>query len=73
MGPVFEELSGEYEGKLKFAKLNTEEEPELSNDFGIRGIPSLLFVKNGKEVDRIVGFAPKETLKLKIDEALSKL
>lgn len=73
MGPVFEELSGEYEGKLKFVKLNTEEEPELAGGFSIMGIPSLLIVKDGVEVDRIVGFAPKDTLKQKIDGVLSKL
>ena len=73
MGPVFEELSSEYEGKLKFAKLNTEDHPALAGQFGIQGIPSLLFLIDGKEVGRIVGFAPKEILKSKIDEALSKI
>lgn len=73
MGPVFEELSGEYEGKLKFVKLNTEEHPSLAGQFGIQGIPSLLFLKDGKEANRIVGFAPKDLLKSKIDNALSKL
>ncbi len=75
MGPVFEELSNseEYAGKLKFAKLDTEAHPELAGMFGIQGIPTLLFLKGGKEVDRIVGFAPKEMLKAKIDEALSRL
>ena len=60
MGPVFEELSGDYEGKLKFAKLNTEEHPNLAGQFSIQGIPSLLFLKDGEEVNRIVGFAPKD-------------
>lgn len=73
MGPVFEELSSEYEGKLKFAKLDTENHPQLAGQFGIQGIPSLLIMKEGKEVARIVGFAPKDLLKAKIDEALSKL
>ena len=73
MGPVFEELSGEYEGKLIFAKLNTEDHPELAGQFGIQGIPSLLFLKDGKEVNRIVGFAPKDLLKQKIDSALESM
>lgn len=75
MGPVFEELSNsdEYSDKLKFAKLNTEDHPELAGQFGIQGIPSLLFIKGGSEVDRIVGFAPKDMLKQKIDEAITKL
>ncbi|MBU1854248.1 MAG: thioredoxin, partial [Nanoarchaeota archaeon] len=55
MGPVFEQLSSEYEKKLKFAKLNTEEQPELAGKFRIMGIPSLVITKDGKEVDRIVG------------------
>lgn len=73
MGPVFEELSDDYKGKLKFAKLNTEEEPSLAGNFGIRGIPTLLVMNDGEEVDRIVGFAPKELLKEKIDKILAQL
>lgn len=73
MGPVFEELSSDYEGKLKFAKLNTEEHPNLAGQFGIQGIPSLLLLKAGKEEGRIVGFAPKDLLKQKIDDAFAKL
>ncbi|MFH1590187.1 MAG: thioredoxin [archaeon] len=73
MGPVFEELSNQYEGKLKFAKLNTETEPALAGSFSIRGIPSLLIMKNGQEIDRIVGFAPKEILKQKIDSVLASI
>jgi thioredoxin 1 len=73
MGPTFEELSEEYEGKLKFAKLNTDEEHALASQFGIQGIPSLVLTKDGKEVGRIVGFAPKEILKQKIEEVLAKI
>ncbi|MFH1432456.1 MAG: thioredoxin [archaeon] len=73
MGPVFEELSKEYIGKLKFVKLNTEESPEIAANFSIHGIPCLVITKNGKEVDRIMGFAPKESLKEKIDEILERI
>lgn len=73
MGPVFEELSKEYEGKLKFAKVNTEEEQAIASQYGIRGIPSLVVAKNGKEIDRIVGFAPKPLLKQKIDNILKSI
>lgn len=72
MGPIFEELSEEYNGKLKFAKLNTDEQRNLASSFQIRGIPSLVITKKGKEIDRIVGLAPKEELKQKIDSALTK-
>ncbi|MBU0758226.1 MAG: thioredoxin [Nanoarchaeota archaeon] len=73
MGPVFEELSDDYTGKLKFAKLSTEEEPDLADKYQITGIPCLIVAKGGKEVDRIVGFAPKEVMKQKIDDALAKV
>lgn len=72
MGPVFEELSDEYEGKVKFAKVNTEEEGEIAEYFQIRGIPSLSVIIDGGEVDRIVGLAPKEELKKKIDAIIRK-
>ena len=71
--PVFEELSGEYEGKLKFAKLNTDEEQGLASQYSIQGIPCLIVTKEGNEVDRITGFAPKEVLKQKIDTILDKI
>jgi len=73
MGPAFEELSKDYTGKLNFAKISTEESPALANQFNITGIPCLVITKQGKEVDRIVGFAPKEVLKEKIDVILSKI
>lgn len=70
MGPVFEELSNEYEGKMAFAKINTDEESALASQFQIQGIPCLIVTKNGKEIDRITGFAPKDALKEKIDKIL---
>lgn len=72
MGPIFEELSKEYDSKLKFCKVNTETEPALANHFAIRGIPCLVIAKDGEEVDRIVGFAPKEALKNQINKILEK-
>jgi thioredoxin 1 len=73
MGPVFEELSKEYEGKLKFVKVSTEDVPELAEQFNIRGIPSLSIIKGKEEINRIVGFVPKEQLKKQIDETLKKI
>ena len=73
MGPVFEELSNEYDGKLKFGKLNVDEEPLIAARYGISGIPTLLIIHNGEEVSRIVGFAPKEIMKQKIDSVLEKI
>ena len=71
--PVFEEVSKEFEGKLKFAKLSTEESPELAQQNHITGIPCLVVFIKGEEVDRIVGFNPAPQLKQKIDEVLSKI
>ena len=73
MGPVFEELSDEYAGKVAFVKVNTEETPEFAMPFGIQGIPTLVLAKEGKELNRIVGFAPKEMLKAKINEMVNAL
>jgi thioredoxin 1 len=75
LGPVLEELSKDkdFESKLKFAKLSTEDYPELSEQNGVQGIPCLIFFKEGKEVNRIVGFAPKPVLKAKINSVLESL
>lgn len=73
LAPVFEELSKDYEGKLKFAKVNVEDEALLANKFGVRGIPNLKIFNKGKIVGEIVGFKPKEGLKVDIDAILSKL
>ena len=73
MAPVFEKLSGEFEGKVKFAKMNTDEQGELSQKFDIMGIPALVMFNKGQEVDRIVGFAPEVELKRKIEASLEKV
>jgi len=71
MGPVFEELGNEMTN-VKFVKLNTDEFGSLASEFQISGIPCLILTKEGKELDRIVGFAPKEQLRQKIEELVSK-
>jgi len=75
LGPVLEELSEDkdFNGKLKFAKLNTEEHPELAEQFHVQGIPCLIFIQNGKEATRVVGFAPKPVMKAKIQSALDSI
>ncbi|MFT4344061.1 MAG: thioredoxin [Candidatus Woesearchaeota archaeon] len=70
--PIFEELAGLYDGKLDFAKCSTEDYPDVAGKHNITGIPCLIVFKEGKEVDRITGFAPKEVMKTKIDEILAK-
>ena len=70
MGPVFEELSDEFDGKLKFAKVNTEDAPNAAQRSNIMSIPALVLYKGGKEVSRIVGALPKPALKEKIESML---
>ncbi len=70
LAPVFEELAGEYEGKVKFAKLNTDEARNVAQKYSIMSIPTLIVFKGGKEIERMVGALPKEALKEKIDALL---
>jgi thioredoxin 1 len=73
LAPVLEETSRDYAGKLKFAKLNTEDYPDLASSNMVTGIPCLIIFHNGEEAGRIVGFMPKPMLKQKIDAILNKL
>ena len=59
IAPVLEELAGEMAGRVRFAKLNVDENPVTAGRFGVRSIPTLLVLRNGQEVDRIVGVQPK--------------
>ncbi|MCF7866746.1 thioredoxin [Candidatus Woesearchaeota archaeon] len=70
LGPIFEELSKEITN-VKFAKLNVDEAGEISGAAGVRGIPTMIMFKDGKEIDRITGFMPKESLKQKIEKTFS--
>jgi thioredoxin 1 len=70
VGPVLDELSNEYSGKVNFYKVNTDEEQELGSVFGIRSIPSLLFVPKEGQPKMAVGALPKESLKQAIEEEL---
>ncbi len=70
VGPVIEDLSKEYEGKVEFYKVNTDEEQELAGVFGIRSIPSLLFIPKNGRPQMAVGALPKEQLKEIIDNEL---
>lgn len=70
VGPIVEELAGEYEGKVKVGKVDVDNNPSVSMQYGIRSIPSLLVFKGGKVVDQIVGAVPKGHLKKAIDAQL---
>ena len=72
IAPLIEDLSNEYEGKIKFVKLNVDDSPDTAAQFGIRGIPTLLIFHNGQPVDQVVGAVPKNALKGRLDNVLEK-
>lgn len=70
ISPIVHELAGEYAGKVKIGKVDVDNSPEVSTNYGIRSIPTLVFLKNGKEVDRVVGIVPKQDITDKLDMML---
>ena len=66
LGPVMEELDKEYEGKVKFVKVNVDDNPQISNEFKIHSIPTIMMFKEDEVKDKIVGFLPKIALQSKI-------
>ncbi|MEK6899952.1 MAG: thioredoxin [Nanoarchaeota archaeon] len=73
LAPVFEDTSKEYAGKLKFAKISTEDFPDIASENMVTGIPCLIVFHHGEEAGRIVGFQMKEQLKQRIDAVLGKI
>jgi thioredoxin 1 len=70
IGPVIEEMSGEYDGKAIIGKVNVDLNPSVSAQFGVRNIPTILFIKGGEVVDKSVGAVPKAQLTSKLDAIL---
>jgi len=70
-GPIFEEVSAEYPN-VKFIKVDTQAAPNLAGEANIMSIPAILFIKNGKEIERKLGMMSKEALKSKIEELKNK-
>ncbi len=68
--PIIEELATEYEGRARIGKVNVDHNPEVSSKYGIRSIPTILFLKNGEVVDKQVGVASKKVLEDKINRYL---
>lgn len=71
MEPIYEELASKYEGKMKFAKLNVDENPDVAEKYGIMAIPTMIIFKNGVEVERIIGALPKDKLEKIIKDNLA--
>ncbi|MFP4120106.1 thioredoxin [Coleofasciculus sp.] len=62
VAPVVDEIAQQYEGQIKVVKLNTDENPNVASQYGIRSIPTLMIFKGGQRVDMVVGAVPKTTL-----------
>jgi len=71
IGPVVEELAGDYEGRAVIAKLNVDENPAVTARFGVRSIPTLLVFKGGQIVDKQVGAVPKSVLSQKLQNQVA--
>jgi thioredoxin 1 len=71
IGPVIEEMSKEYEGKAIIGKVNVDENPGVSAQFGVRNIPTILFIKGGEVADKSVGAVPKAQLVSKLEALMN--
>lgn len=71
IAPIVEDLAREYEGRIKVAKVDVDENPQLAIDYSIMSIPTLGLFWNGELVDRIVGYMPAEELKRRLEAALN--
>src|ERR1700748_3641664 len=71
LGPTNDSVLKEYEGKMKVSKVNVEENPNLTVNYGVTSIPCVLFIKNGQVVDKQVGAAPKNVFDKKIQKILT--
>ena len=70
VAPIVDEIATEFEGKIKVFKLNTDENPNVASQYGIRSIPTLMIFKGGQKVDTVVGAVPKTTLSSTISKYL---
>lgn len=71
LAPILEEVAEELEGRLTVLKLNTDENPNTPGQFGVMSIPTLIFFRDGQEVERFVGVMPKEQLKGELEKLLA--
>jgi thioredoxin 2 len=73
IAPVLEQLAGEMAGRIRIAKMNVDENPETSQRFNVRNIPTMLVLKDGREVDRIVGAYPKTEIVARLEKAVASV
>lgn len=72
IAPIVEELAREYDGRVKFTKLDVDANPKVSVEYGVRSIPMLLIFKGGRPVQQVIGAVPKALLKKRLEDALAK-
>ncbi len=72
VAPVVDEIGAQYDGKVKVVKLNTDENPSVASQYGIRSIPTLMIFKDGQRVDMVVGAVPKTTLANTLEKYLDQ-
>ena len=70
IAPVIEELAGDFEGKANICKVNTDDQQDLATKYGVRSIPTILFMKNGEIVDQMVGASSKQALTDKLNSII---
>lgn len=70
IAPTIEQLAGELAGRVKVGKLNTDENPMTASRFNVRSIPTLLVIKEGKEIDRVVGALPKQEILRRLQDLI---
>lgn len=70
VGPILEELAGEYQGKINVVKVNIDDHPQNAGKYGVQAIPTMIVFKNGKEVARMVGAKAKSALKADFEQVL---
>jgi len=70
VSPIIEQLSKEYEGKVKFAKVNTDDNPDIAMKYGIMSIPTIIVFKNGQAASTVIGAGPASMYKQKIEAVL---
>lgn len=71
LAPIFERLASEYGGRLRFVKVNVDEETGIAARYGVQGLPTLKFLCDGQVLDEVVGYLPEPLLRRRIDEALA--
>jgi thioredoxin 1 len=71
VGPIVEELAQEYSGKVEFGKVNVDDVPTIASNYGVMSIPTLIMFKDGKPVEQVIGYKPKNELKKLLDNAIT--